>query len=185
MNNTRKLSGPPKDRFFKRLFVDVGGLDIPTADRLTEAASELISSIRVRRDLRLAGPAAPEPPAGSTGDDTVPPAVPAPTGEEPFKPDPEPVFEVGKKTDDARPQAEASGFDAFVFGLIPVYKREGAAGLSARLSEIGSVENLRAMARAQQIVLARELRTGDIDIITLRAAILEAVARRIADRRAM
>lgn len=180
MNNTRKLSGPAKDRFFKRLFVDVGGLDIPAADRLTEAASELISSIRVRRDLRLAGPVAPDP-----ADDPAQPEVPAPAREEPFQPDPEPVFPTGGKTDVAQPPAEASEFDAFAFGLIPVYKREGSEGLSARLSEIGSVENLRAMAKAQQIVLARDLRTGDIDITALRAAILEAVARRIADRRAM
>lgn len=185
MNNTRKLSGPAKDRFFKRLFVDAGGLDIPTADRLTEAASELISSIRVRRDQRLAGPSAPELPVETADEDAALSEMHAPTGEEPFRPDPQPVFPTGQETDDARPRAQASEFDVFAFGLIPVYKREGSEGLSARLSEIGSVENLRAMAKAQQIVLARELRTGDIDITTLRAAILEAVARRIADRRAI
>jgi len=177
MNKTRKLSGPEKERFFKRLFVDVGGLDIPTADRLTEAASELISSIRVRKNIRFAGPARAEQPT----DDAPAETAPAPDRKEPFHP--EPVF-----TPDPGPAPQPSKspeFDAFAFGLVPVYKREGAAGLSARLSEISSVAHLRAMAKAQQIVLAREMRSGDIDISALRAAILDAVARRVADRRAM
>lgn len=179
MNNTKKLTGAARDRFFKRLFVDVCGLDIPTADRLTEATSELLTSVRVRKDLRLAGPLMPE----LSTDGAPGKASPAPSREEPFQPDPEPVFAPGPETDAAPP--DASKFDAFAFGLIPVYKREGAEGLAARLSKVGSVDHLRAMAKAQQIVLTRELRTGDIDIKMLRAAILDAVAKRVADRRAI
>lgn len=200
MNETKKLSGPAKDRFFKRFFTEAGGLDEPTADRLTECSKQVFSSVRVRKNAEALN-------ADSTATATKPAPAPKkqaaeardtsrkqhePTSRSPKTKAPDPVAVEPAKPDislaeqlQASPPETTEDADPFVFGLVPVYKREGAEGLLVKLAEIRSVAHLRAMAKAQQIVLARELRTGDIDVVTLRAAILEAVEKRVADRRAV
>lgn len=81
-------------------------------------------------------------------------------------------------------QAADTPFDAYAIGLVPTFQREGRDGLIAKLGTIASVEQLRAMAKAQQIVLPQELRTGPVTPEALRTAVADAVAKRIADRRA-
>lgn len=49
-------------------------------------------------------------------------------------------------------------FDPFVFYLVSVFKRKGAEGLRAKLDEIIVVSDLRAMAKAQHILLPKEIR---------------------------
>lgn len=200
MNETKKLSGPAKDRFFKRFFTEAGGLDDATAERLTDQSSRVFSSVQVRksaarllvdsaqteidksnatatgpapRKARKQEPAAPDAALGSLQAPPPPTEAKTPVPASPLA-DPVP-----------QPASDTSTPDPFAFGLIPVFKREGAEGLAAKLATIATAEHLRAMAKAQQIVLARELRTGDIDVTTLRIAILEAVEKRIADRRAV
>ena len=63
-------------------------------------------------------------------------------------------------------------------------QREGAEGLIAKLAGVSRVDHLRAMAKAQQIVLPQELRSGDATAEAVRAGIAEAVGKRIKDRRA-
>ena len=75
-------------------------------------------------------------------------------------------------------------FDPYAIGLVPIYQREGAEGLSEKLAAIGSLDNLRKMARSQQVALPAELRGSDADIEAVRAAIVSAVGKRIANRRA-
>lgn len=155
--------------------MEAGGLDEATADRLTDRTSKIISSVRVRKD------------AVELLDEKI--AEPAAKAKD-VAPQPQPRKAKGKEkvdspTEAPQPVHEPATADPFAFGLVPVYKREGAEGLSARLARIGSAEHLRAMAKAQQIILARELRTGDVDVATLRTAIVEAVERRVADRRAI
>ena len=82
------------------------------------------------------------------------------------------------------PISTSDEFDAFAIGLVPTFQREGRDGLIAKLGAISSLDNLRKTARAQQIVLPEAMRQGDVAIETLRAAIADAVAKRIADRRA-
>ena len=77
-----------------------------------------------------------------------------------------------------------AAFDPYAFGLLPTYQREGASGLLAKLASITSMDNLRKMARAQQVSLPAELRSPDADIDAVRTAIVEAVGKRIANRRA-
>ncbi|CFX00238.1 protein of unknown function [Candidatus Filomicrobium marinum] len=199
MNETKKLSGPAKDRFFKRFFTEAGGLDEPTADRLTECSKQVFSSVRVRKNVEALNTdstaTAPKKPStdtqGTSGKQSEPASrsrktkTPQPVASEPAVTEPVKT-EVSLAEQLQAPPPETTGeADPFVFGLVPVYKREGAEGLLVKLAEIRSVAHLRAMAKAQQIVLARELRTGDIDVVTLRAAILEAVEKRVADRRAV
>jgi hypothetical protein len=75
-------------------------------------------------------------------------------------------------------------FDPYVFGLVPVFQREGRDGLLTRLATVADAGDLQLMARSQQIVLPVHLRSGPAEHDELCAAIADAVARRIADRRA-
>jgi hypothetical protein len=88
---------------------------------------------------------------------------------------------------EAQPQSQAAAADAFdpyAIGLIPTFQREGAEGLLSKLISVSSIDNLRKMARSQQISLPTELRGADAEIEAIRAAIVAAVEKRIADRRA-
>jgi len=67
---------------------------------------------------------------------------------------------------------------------VPTFQREGRDGLIAKLRNIESVDNLRKLARAQQIVLPEDFRQGDVAVEDMLAAIADSVAKRIADRRA-
>ena len=53
-----------------------------------------------------------------------------------------------------------------------------------KLTTVESADHLRKMARAQQIALPSELRSGEIALEVLREAIAAAVEKRIANRRA-
>lgn len=163
--SVKKLSGPSLNRFFKRFYRAQAGLDPGVADRLAEVSAKTFSSVRIRRIAwsqmrnppRRAKPPEASPPAPLIDDrpsPTPPPATPAPP------------------------------FDPYSFGLVPVYQREGRDGLLGKLATVETPEHLRKMARAQQIALPAELRTGDIDLAELREAITAAVEKRIANRRA-
>lgn len=173
---TRKLTGRAKDNFFD------AGLS-------PEEAKKAVTSLQVRKEFwpvskdlskkqngdattktRKAEPRVAEPSTLAKTKSSSPPANTAP-------PETKPLPET------ATPAAEGT-FDPFVFGLVPVFKREGAEGLTARLNEIEDVENMRAMAKAQQIVLPREVRRGEASIETVRAAVLTAVEQRVSDRKA-
>lgn len=78
----------------------------------------------------------------------------------------------------------AAAFDPYAIGLVPTFQREGRDGLVAKLGAIDTADNLRKMARAQQVMLPDAMRQGHIDAGALRTAIADAVARRIADRKA-
>lgn len=161
-DKTLKLSGHAKDRFLERFFAGEPGLPIETARRLTARGKTTFTSLRVRaiatypiRKLDTTKPATP-PPAIVSAPSPLPGESAAPT----------------------------APFDAYAIGLVPIFQREGRDGLIARLASVANLEHLRQMSKAQQIVLPQELRTGEIPLEKIRAAIADAVARRIADRRA-
>ncbi len=77
-----------------------------------------------------------------------------------------------------------AAFDAYAFGLVPTFQREGRQGLIGKLEAVENIDQLRQMAKAQQIVLPQELRSGDVALDVVRGAIADAVAKRIADRKA-
>ena len=156
---TRKLSGPAKDRFFARFVANEPGLDPDLASRLVSRCNGTITSIRIRRAAVVGLERRPAPIQTKAASSV--PVAEAPT----------------------TPMATAT-FDPYVFGLVPVFQREGRDGLMARLATIAGIDELRLMAKTQQIVLAAELRQGDVAAAALRAAIADAVAKRIADRRA-
>ncbi|MEO1420716.1 MAG: hypothetical protein AAFU66_07170 [Pseudomonadota bacterium] len=197
---TRKLSGPSKERFFKRFFKDEPGVSDDLADQLAKKSSTTFSSVRVRRSANT--PVLPQRPVNQK---SPPKKVPqrvenASTDVEGMQPTatldnatatPSPQLDeaiaetASASTPLAEPQLETEpeDFDPYAFGLVPTMQREGEAGLVTRLNAIKRPENLRAMAKAQQIVLPRELRTGNETADTLRDAIVIAVSKRIVDRR--
>ncbi len=180
---TRKLTGRAKKNFF-------------SAGMAPEELDAAVTSLQVRKD---AWPVSKDLQSGRSKI-TTPPAVKtrshskdnAPTSKTAAKSSNKGATSETAQTpppataNTAQTSAFASddSFDPFAFGLIPIFKREGAKGLAARLEEIGNVENLRAMAKAQQIVLPRDVRRGEADIDTVRTAVLAAVEQRITDRKA-
>jgi len=161
---TRKLSGPAKDRFFARFFADDPGLAPDARQRLTTRSIATFTSVRVRRAIapRRAG----EPRVTGT-------PAPRPAFKQPIAPAPA-----------AEPPAPAGEFDPYAFGLVPVFQREGRDGLLQQLASVATVAQLRQMARAQQIGLDVQAKSGDISLPDLREAIVTAVEKRIADRNA-
>ncbi|MEL7049864.1 MAG: hypothetical protein AAFO75_13080 [Pseudomonadota bacterium] len=195
---TRKLSGPTKDRFFKRFFQEETDLPEELANRLADKSSSTFSSIRVRSgsktlrsntaSLRKVS-ARPIATPDSTPDkstkklaDKAAPKKPTETSQS-ARPSPKPAQASPDAGEPARSQTEETTFDPYAFGLVPTMQREGEDGLRIKLNAITTPDNLRAMAKAQQIVLPRELRKGDAPTKALRDAIITAVTKRIGDRR--
>ena len=202
-DNTVKLSGHAKDRFIERFFAEDEGLDAATRQRLVSRSQSVFTSLRVRKaaltqrpvigkqrslakprrieqEAHGAGTAA-EPPRGEEpASASVPAPQPAPVSVAPSGPPSAPVS--GAAT--SATAEDAAAFDPYVFGLVPVFQREGAEGLLAKLGGIATADRLRAMAKAQQVVLPQQLRSGDVAPDEIRAGIVEAVAKRIKDRRA-
>lgn len=168
-NATRKITGPQTERFFRAFYAQEPRLDPDIAEALTRRSVATFSSVRVRRAAegslgRRIGRSSGAQPGGTSA------TAIAPASTKPDAP--------------ALPTAAAAAFDAYAFGLVPVFQREGRDGLLAKLSGISDIAQLRQMARAQQISLPAELRSGDIEADRLRSAIADGVEKRIADRRA-
>ena len=168
-DGTVKLSGHAKDRFLERFYAEETALDADARRRLVLKSQTVFSSLRVRKAVlaRQRGTAKPvKSPAMQ--------ARPQSTASAPAPIQPAPI---------ATPTSPAA-FDPYLFGLVPVFQREGSDGLAAKLNGIDNVDHLRQMAKAQQIVLPTEMRTGDVPAEAIRTAMVEAVAKRIKDRRA-
>lgn len=171
-DTTKKLSGPAKDRFLERFFAAEPDIDQALADRLAARSKAAFSSLRVRR-LALGRTNLRRPMRAVTA---APPSV-----------DPPPVTPSRRgaaQSASAPDNPAAAAFDPYVFGLVPVFQREGREGLLAKLASVSEVDRLRQMAKAQQIVLPQALRVGEAAPEEIRLAIADAVAKRIADRRA-
>lgn len=158
---TRKISGPQMERFFRHYFAQEPGLEPPVAEALARRSVATFSSVQVRKEIALGGRSVVRRVAARPVPQSAAPEMPV-----------------------AELQAPGVAFDPYAFGLVPTLQREGRAGLLAKLGTVAGVDQLRQMARAQQISLAAELRTGTVDSDALRSAIADAVEKRIADRRA-
>ena len=163
----KKLSGPGLRRFFKRYYRSQPDLDAQQADRLANVAIQTFSSVRVRRLPTARQAAKTEARLRKSKAEQ----------QEPARSDPPP------ESAETQPQS-AQPFDPYCFGLVPVYQREGRDGLMSKLATVDHPDHLRKMARAQQIALPAELRTGQVAVDVLKDAIALAVEKRIASRRA-
>ena len=177
---TKKLSGIGLELFLRRFYGTYREIDEKLAEQLSKDAAKAFASVRVRRIAWRDWRRQHRPVEASV---TAPPntlaeaslAKPRPAVSQ--KPAQPVLPEAGTLPDDA-------AFDPYAIGLVPVYQREGAEGLTKKLSSIGSIDNLRKMARSQQVALPAELRGSDADIEAVRTAIVTAVGKRIANRRA-
>jgi len=165
---TRKLSGPAMERLLRQVIAGEG-VDGALAARLAVRLGRVLSSVRARRvplqALRQSAKATQLPGAASS----PPPSVPNATA---------------GATHAAASQPPATKFDPYAFGLVPVFQREGRDGLLVRLAGVSNADDLRAMARAQQIALEASLKGPDVPLAALRDGIAAAVEKRIADRKA-
>lgn len=180
---TKKLAGKPLEQFLKRFFLSQPEIDAKTAEALTRAGRDAFSSVRVNA-LSLARCRRPKPTAStnsSAGTATARSgtAIAAPAQ----KSSPQQANAPQPTTGDGA-NSETTPFDPYAIGLVPTFQREGADGLMTRLSEVTSPDHLRKMARAQQVALPSELRKDGANAGAIREAIVKAVAKRIADRRA-
>lgn len=178
---TKKLSGVGLELFLRRFYASYSGIDEKLARRLSKDSAHTFASVRVRRvawrDWRPKQPAATTELASTAAKRPAASAAPQPIA-------PQPATSTTKpSTIPPAPRPDAT-FDPYAIGLVPTYQREGAEGLNAKLAAITSLDNLRKMARSQQVALPTELRGTDADIDAVRDAIVAAVGKRIANRRA-
>lgn len=177
---TKKLSGTGLEQFLRRFYARYPAIDKTLARQLSRDGAATFSSVRIRHVAWYHWRDGERRRQGQTEGRALR-EEPAPAGDDPVSP----VAVNGAAPDTvASANMEAAPFDPYAIGLIPTYQREGAGGLRAKLTGIDTLADLRKMARSQQVALPLELRGADADVDAVRDAIVAAVGKRIADRRA-
>jgi len=162
------LSGASQHAYFRRLLKAYPSLSAAERDRVLERLRGEIAQLRLRR-------AADRPPAVAP-----PPTVPTTPGR------PNPERPSRRRQAAALPSAEpataapAAGFDPFSPNIVVVVRQAGRAAALAALATIDSEQDLRLLAHEQRLSLNGQLSS----LAELRAAIVAAAERRIANRRA-
>ena len=195
---TKKLSGPTLERFFKRFYAAQDGVDGDTATSLAAVSAKTFTSVRIRQaywrdwQTRNARVTSSRTVTAKTAPQPAKPQTMAMSGSAaPPQSAPPKSAKAGRPGADGLPRSkgrsgvdDAATLDPYVIGLVPTFQREGAEGLRDRLAQISSLEHLRRIARSQQVALPSELKTDDADLDHVRDAMVAAVAKRVADRRA-
>jgi hypothetical protein len=165
---TKALSGASQDAYFRRVLKAYPGLSPEERDKLVGRLRAEIAQLRVRVTPNAEADARQIPVVPASGAMAVPdtppvtPAVPAATI--PSPPLPPPI----------------AAFDPFSPNVIVIVRKSGRAAALAALDAIDSLDNLRALAHEQRLSLAPGLASA----AELRAAIVTAAERRIANRMA-
>lgn len=147
----RLLSGAAKDAFLMRVVREEADVSLESRERIGRRLQDEISQLGLRRaDVSVA--------AGAASDRAVKPHRKPP----------------------AEPSLPPSEFDPYSPNVIVVVRTRGAADALAALEAIGSVANLRVLAREQQLGIDSTLKSA----ADIRRAIVAAAERRIANRRA-
>lgn len=166
----RTFTGPKARRYLADLLASGPGVSPEAVQRVAAALEKEVVAVKVRPPKPAASANAPMLPFKD-----LPQSPPADEPESSATTEAEPSADT--ETAIAAPEP---AFDPYVFSLVVVLTKEGADGLLGKLSEIGSAEDLKAMAKAQHIALPSGLKSP----ADIRAAILTGTERRIADRRA-
>jgi len=156
---TKALSGAGQKKYFRELLAEHEGLGAELRKTLLAQTEKEIAQVRVRLPL-------PER-AQRKSADTAQPAA----------------SRHGAAPGDSSPASAAISsppFDPFAFSVVVVMTKEGRDGLAKNLAGIETVRDLYALAKAQHIAVPQ----GIDDAASLRAAIIEGTAQRIANRRA-
>ena len=182
MNKSGKeLLGRHLHRFLKRFFEAQDDIDPAAAERIARVLGVTFSSVRLRRQ------------GGAFAGRYLQREEFIASGERQKKTSQPEKAAVQAENDASYPQncpqvklavESDEKFNPYAFGLVPVFVREGPDGLLQRLNTIQRLDHLRTLARFQQIALPSEFRHGDVAVDDVRSAIVTAVGKRIADRRA-
>ena len=165
--STRSLSGASQKKYFRDLFRATQGVTPEAVETLTGACEREIAQVRVRLPIPARGNRRQAAKTSLTGDQ--------PAAAEGAAPDKAPTA-----ASPAKPEPAAAVFDPFAFSVVVVVTKEGRDGLMARLLEIGEVDNLKSLAKAQHLAVPDSAASLD----DLRAAIIEGALQRVANRRA-
>lgn len=170
----KELSGRRLHRFFMRFFEAQADVDPAAAERMGGDLAAMLTAVSLRQQGLASVARRRRVRCGDARREEQNPAFAAP-----------PAVEAMKPLAQAAPAATAEvTFNPYAFGLIPIFVREGPDALMQRLNAIHCLDHLRKIARAQQIALPAEFRNGEAAADDVRSAIVAAVRKRIADRRA-
>jgi hypothetical protein len=153
---TKALSGASQDAYFRRVLKAHPNLSAEDRDRLVQRLRQEIAQLRLRTHARTDAEALSAPPSAPPLPAAPPPLV-APL-----------------------PASTASPFDPFSPNVIVVVRKSGRDAALAALGPIDGVDDLRLLAREQRLAVPADLSTA----VELRAAIVAAAERRIANRMA-
>lgn len=155
MKRGGQLWGRSKDAYFRRLLGSEAGLGMEAVERLLKRLRAEVARVELREAGRsgLTGGTVQQPPEADASATT---------------------------TGDADPLPPAAPFDPYSPNVIVVVRTRGRDAALAELADISSADDLRLLAREQQLSIDAGLRSAD----EVRLAIVEAADRRIANRRA-
>jgi len=155
MRNTKGLSGAAQDAYFRRVLKAQGSLSEEAREQLVRSLKRDIAQLRLRREP-LPAAVLPSPPASETRHPQAPP------------PDAHAV------------RSPDASFDPFSPNIVVLLRTKGRAAVLAALAGVDSEAELRLLAREQRLSVAPDLTSPQ----ELRAAIVNAAERRIANRMA-
>lgn len=148
--SSKPLWGTSKDAYFRRALRSEPGIGPDAADRLLRRFRTEVVQVRLREGAAAAPAAADGAAAGEAAESVA-----------------------------ASGPAEAT-FDPYTPNVIVTVRTEGRGKALAALAAIASIENLRLLAREQQLSIG----DGPVTADEIRTAIVDAADRRIANRRA-
>jgi hypothetical protein len=154
MKRGGQLWGRSKDAYFRRLLGSEAGLGMEAVERLLKRLRSEVARVELREAGRR----------GMTGGPVQQP----------------PEADANATTGDADPLPPAEPFDPYSPNVIVVVRTRGRDAALAELADISSADDLRLLAREQQLSIDAGLRSAE----EVRLAIVEAADRRIANRRA-
>lgn len=162
---TRALSGASQDAYFRRLLRSHSSLTPDERDKIVQLLRREIAQLRLRRqqregDVEASKEAAPAKPTQVV---ETSPARPADAQPAPIAPRAEPA---------------AAPFDPFSINVVVLLRTGGRERLLGALESIDSADNLRLLAREQRLSVGADLTSPP----ELRAAIVQAAERRVANR---
>lgn len=151
---TKALSGASQDAYFRRVLKTYPGISEDARERIVRQLRGEIAQLRVRPGAREAATAAEA--EGAHAPEKVPQTGPPPA------------------------QPVAAPFDPFAVNVVVVLRTAGKQAALDALNAVGDADNLKLLAREQQLSVDADLASP----AELSAAIVAAAERRVANRRA-
>jgi hypothetical protein len=178
---TKALSGASQDAYFRRVLKAHPSLSVEERDKLVGRLRAEIAQLRMRVALYGESDVAPRPTQEAKGlmvaaAPTLGSIASAAQVLAARAPAASPPAEQPQST----PASPAAAFDPYTPNVIVVVRKSGRAAALAALDVIDSLDDLRLLAREQRLSIAAGLQ----DPVEVRAAIVAAAERRIANRMA-